>query len=432
MKIIALTAENIKKLTAVEITPAGHIVQIVGKNGQGKTAVLDSIWWAIAGTEHIQSQPIRKGEKTARIKLDLGELKIERRFTEKNSYLVVENAEGARYPSPQKMLDGLIGALSFDPLAFARMEPRKQFDELRRISKIEVDLDALDEANKVDFANRTDINREARAKYAQAAAIVVKTDLPDAPFDENALLDRIQVAADENAQIEQRKVRRVEAVQTIKEGRRAAQARRERAAELHRQADEFENEAKVMDEEADGVQQRLDAAGALPAPTDISGLRRELDAAKATNFEIAKRKQRQTVETEAKALEAQAAALTKAMDGRAAAKMKAIAAAKLPVKDLGFGDGIVTLNGIPFEQASSSERLRVSLAVAMAANPKLRVIRIEDGSLLDEDSLAEIGAMAKDNDYQVWIERVDTSGRVGFIIEDGHVRGASTPAAAAE
>ena len=27
--------------------------------------------------------------------------------------------------------------------------------------------------------------------------------------------------------------------------------------------------------------------------------------------------------------------------------------------------------------------------------------------------------MAVDNDYQVWIERVDSSGKVGFVIEDG-------------
>lgn len=49
MKIVSLTAENVKKLTVVEITPAGNLVQITGKNGQGKSSVLDAIWWALAG-----------------------------------------------------------------------------------------------------------------------------------------------------------------------------------------------------------------------------------------------------------------------------------------------------------------------------------------------------------------------------------------------
>src|SRR5438874_2068433 len=98
MKIISLVAENIKKLRAVEITPDGEIVTISGRNGQGKTSVLDSIWWALTGTKHIQGEPIRKGETKARIKLDLGGLVVERKFTAAGSTLSVESAEGARFP----------------------------------------------------------------------------------------------------------------------------------------------------------------------------------------------------------------------------------------------------------------------------------------------------------------------------------------------
>lgn len=37
MKIVKLQAENIKRLVAVEISPAGNVVEITGKNGQGAT-----------------------------------------------------------------------------------------------------------------------------------------------------------------------------------------------------------------------------------------------------------------------------------------------------------------------------------------------------------------------------------------------------------
>lgn len=57
----------------------------------------------------------------------------------------------------------------------------------------------------------------------------------------------------------------------------------------------------------------------------------------------------------------------------------------------------------------------------MAANPKLRVLRIRDGSLLDKKSLGLIAAMADDQDFQVWIEAVDTTGKVGIFMEDGAV-----------
>src|SRR5262245_40607787 len=142
MKITKLIAENVKKLSVVEITPDGNLVQITGKNGQGKSSVLDAIWWALAGQTNIQAAPIRKGENEARIVLDLGEIIVRRTFRQKTkkddsgaevaddgytTAIVVENAQGARFPSPQRMLDGLLGALSFDPLAFANMDAKAQF-----------------------------------------------------------------------------------------------------------------------------------------------------------------------------------------------------------------------------------------------------------------------------------------------------------------
>ena len=64
---------------------------------------------------------------------------------------------------------------------------------------------------------------------------------------------------------------------------------------------------------------------------------------------------------------------------------------------------------------------RVSVAMAMALNPEVRVIRITDGSLLDSENLRVIGEMASAGDFQVWVERVDESGKVGITIEDGEV-----------
>lgn len=117
MKIISLTSENFKRLQAVEIRPGGNLVEITGRNGQGKSSVLDSIWAALAGKDACPSVPIRKGKERARIKLDLGELVVTRTFVlqENGDYttqIAVENAQGARYPSPQRMIDALLGELT--------------------------------------------------------------------------------------------------------------------------------------------------------------------------------------------------------------------------------------------------------------------------------------------------------------------------------
>ena len=126
MKIDKLSIENLKRISKVEITPgADCMVLITGANGAGKSSVLDAIWWALAGERGIQSAPIRNGEKTARVSLDLGDVVVTREWARRDddsttTRIRVENAEGARFPSPQKMLDSLLGSLTFDPLKFAR------------------------------------------------------------------------------------------------------------------------------------------------------------------------------------------------------------------------------------------------------------------------------------------------------------------------
>ena len=77
-----------------------------------------------------------------------------------------------------------------------------------------------------------------------------------------------------------------------------------------------------------------------------------------------------------------------------AEKAKTIAAADMPVTGLGFGDGCVTFDGLPLEQASDAQP-EISMAIAAAMNPKLRVLRIRDGSLLDDDALARVAAWAE-------------------------------------
>lgn len=418
MKIVSLVAENIKKLKAVEITPSDAVVAIAGKNGAGKTSVLDSIWWALSGTTHIQAQPIRKGQTKARIKLNLGELIVERKFTASGSTLSVENAEGARFPSPQKMLDALIGALSFDPLAFARMNPKEQFEELRRISQVEIDLDAIDRLNASDYAKRTELNRDAKTRQAQADGILVSDNIPAEPIDEREMLDAIQKAGEHNLEIERLNTINVQAMSEATSFDLSEARQTERARQLREDAESclrLAEEARVL---AVAARKKVKE---MPAPIDVTEIRATLDAARITNGEIEKLVRKTSLLKEVDTITMQALKLTQSMETRNMDKCAALAAANMPVDGLGLGEGCVTYKGVPLDQSSSAEQLRVSLSIAMAANPKLRVIRITDGSLLDDDSMAAIAEAAKKQDYQVWIERVDSSGKVGIVIDDGAV-----------
>ncbi|GEP00576.1 AAA family ATPase [Methylobacterium haplocladii] len=436
MKIFRLEAENVKRLKAVSITPDGNLVEITGRNGQGKSSVLDAIWWALSGTKPIQAVPIRKGQDEARIRLDLGEIRVTRTFKKRDgaeftTAVVVENADGARFARPQELLDKLLGQLSFDPLAFTRMDGRQQLDAMKRFVP-GFDFAGTEKANKDDFAGRTEVNRSAKALRAQADGITVPSGTPEARIDTAALVAEMEQAGEHNTDIERRRGRREQAERAIEAYAETAAGSRNRAAALRKEADEAEARADRDDAEAGRIRASLAEASALPDPIDTSALRQRIAAAGETNAAVARREERDRIDARAKEAEAKAAALTKAIEGRVAGMRSAIAQADLPVPGIAFGDDEILLNGVPFDQASSAEQLRTSVAIAMAANPKLRVIRVQDGSLLDAEAMAILGEMADAADCQVWVECVQSGRSTAIVIEDGEVLGATATPIAAE
>jgi DNA repair exonuclease SbcCD ATPase subunit len=409
MRILRFEAENVKRLKAVAITPAGNVVQITGANGSGKSSVLDAILWALAGVKGIDPEPIRQGETSARIRLDLGEVIVTRKFTHAGSTLTVEADTGAKFPSPQKLLDALLGALSADPLAFTRLSPTEQRKQLGDLVGLSDELAALDAQRAEAYATRTEVGREVR-RLEGALASFADVPADAASVDVAELMGTLaQVEASQQAAYEwDNNVRAVEA------GIREADAR---IASL-------QAEIEAARQYRADCTEALVALKATPVVAMGSGeaIRAQIVDAQRVNALAEKAKQRDALAAELAQSQAKVAELTAAIASCDEAKQALVQATALPLDGLAFADDGLTYQGVPLAQASSAEQLRVSTAIAMALNPTLRVIRIKDGSLLDESSLALLEQMAEAHDFQVWIERVDTSGTVGVVMEDGTAR----------
>lgn len=420
MRIIEFQAENIKKLKVVQIKPKGDVIEITGANGSGKTSVLDSILYTLAGTDNLPSQPIRRGADKGGTMVDLGEYIVIRKFTAAGSTLIVQGKKGERYQKPQQLLDGIFGNFSFDPLAFTRMHPKTQAEELRKLVRLDIDPDALDKANKEDYDARTIHNREIKQLEAQAAGISIVAELPAAPVDLSALITQLQQAGTHNAEranIEALHLRRQD---DIKNQRDTASQQTMKAAALEKEAKALREMAAKARDAADAAEEKLKGE-TIPPPIDTAELREEIENARATNAQIDKRTQKEILLDKLAYLNGLVEGINEAMKGREKQKADAIAKASMPIEGLGFENGEVMYMGLPLNQASGAEQLRVSLSIAMASNPKARVILMKDGSLLDDNSMEIVKQMAGDRDYQIWIETVDTSGKVGIVMEDGMV-----------
>lgn len=436
LRLIHLEVENIKRLRAVSVTPDGNVIEITGRNKQGKTSLLDAVWWALTGTADIQRSPIRTGEETARIFLDLGELKITRKFIaqEGGTYttsLIVEAEDGARYPKPQAMLDNLITELSIDPLAFTDSAAKEQFNLLKRLVP-GIDFVAIEAANRVDYEARTDINRSLKDAAAQARGIVFPENTPDEPIDTQQLVAELEQAGQHNSNVMARIGRREQLAKDIDHRRREAESFDQQAEGYLRLAKEAKDKAEELRKEATADELRLNNAEPLPAPIDTAAIRSRIAMADETNMQVARKQQHKQLTARAAELEAEADRLTKAIDAREVEKQKAVAAAEIPVAGIGFGDGFVTLNGQPFDQASDAEQLAAAIEIAIAVNPRLRLVRVREGSRLDQTSWSTLQTMAKARDFQVLVETVESDRPGSIVIEDGMVANAEQPKQAAE
>ena len=390
MRITRLEAENFKRLKAVDITPDGHTVVIAGRNAQGKSSVLDAIMAALAGRNGAKElvRPIRDGEAKARVVVELDDLVVERKWTPSGSTVTVSPKGGnAKLNSPQAVLDKLIGSLSFDPLAFAEAEPKKQVETLIDLIGREA-FDALAAERKAAYDNRTEMNREVKRFRGEVESRSDATEVE--PVDVSKLSLELEAAIE------------------LEAARANWEAIEAEIASLRAKQERISAAAKDV----------VDHVNPRPSE-EVRGLLREVDS---INRQAQRWIDRQAAEKGLEQAEAVVAKHTELIESVDKQRADLIASAPLPVDGLGFDDDGVTFNGVPFVQSSAAERLKVSVGMAMALNPELRVICIRDASLLDADSKNALVALAVEHDFQIWYEIVGDGGSVGVVIEDGEVQ----------
>lgn len=433
MNILSLKTENVKRISVVQITPDGHLVVIGGKNGQGKSSVLDSIMYALAGGDSLPTKPVRKGADKARVELDLGDLLVKRTFTAAGgTSLIVTNKDGVKYPTPQAMLDGLTGRLSFDPLEFAQQKPDKQSETLQAL--VGLDFQAKDAAIETVFNQRTILNRDVKALQARLVAAPEHKDVSGAEVSTADILAQQTKASEQNdsnrkARVESNAFKDA-AIRTEGEAEREAKAINELDLEIERlttkrnghqaQLRELEDKVRLQREAWRTAQEKLKDL----IDIDLAPFHQQARAAEETNRKLRDNQAKAALRAQFNAKQKEADQLTDQIDALEKEKRAAISSAKFPVPGLSLDDTRqVIFNGIPFDQASTAEQLRVSVSIGLALNKNLRILLIRRGSDLDPDSLALVADMAAKADAQVWLETSRTDAPVSVIMDDGHIQG---------
>ena len=234
---------------------------------------------------------------------------------------------------------------------------------------------------------------------------------PAEPVDVGELADQLKAAQAANQENTRQR-------QALAAARDTLTSRQTRVANLRAELAKAEEAARSS---AEAVQ-NLETSVAGLLDVDTAALLEQIRGAEAINRQVRENHERRAVAAEHAVADRQSGELTAQIEAVDQQKAEAIAAARMPVQGLGFdAAGVVTLNGLPLDQASAAERLRVSVAIGLAMNPRLRVLLIRDASLLDRESMRVVAGMAREAGAQLWVERVEVDEQTTVLIEDGQV-----------
>lgn len=403
-KIVNLGVENFCRVKAVrlDLDDAGNLVVIGGRNAQGKSSVLDAIVAGLVGGKTIPADPVRHGEDKAVITIELSNgLRLERVIQkDRDMTLRLRDEEGGAVKRPQELLDKLCGAIAFDPLAFAREEPKKQLRILEELAgidgpKMERQKAAFEEDRKIVGRERDRL----KAVYNST-----KFD-PDAkPISVEAVLDELEVGRKRAEEIRARKVR-------VQEDDARLESLEKQIADLQAHRDQL---AKLTAERKAWLADN-------PEP-DLTPLENRLRIAEESNAKVRANEEFGKVAKEMDEATKEYDRLTGEIHAIDALRKKALAEAKLPIEGLDFGMDGVMFNEVPFEQASSAEKIRVSIALGMALSPDLRTMLMREGAFLDDEGVRLVAQAAKENDFCLFLERPGEDEGCFVVIEDGEVK----------
>ena len=180
VKIASVEAENVKRVKAVYLEPkADGLTVIGGRNGQGKTSVLDAIAWALGGDKMRPSNAKREdaaGDPQLRVVLDNG-IVVERRG--KNSSLKVIDPSGNK--GGQQLLNSFTEQLALNLPRFMQATDKEKAETLLSIMGVGEELAALDAQKQAAYNQRLAVGQMERQKRGAANDM---RHWPDAPAQE--------------------------------------------------------------------------------------------------------------------------------------------------------------------------------------------------------------------------------------------------------
>lgn len=401
IKINKLEIENVKRVKAVSLEPTQNGLTVIGgRNGQGKTSILDSIAWALGGNKYKPSQPHREGSvlpPNLQISLSNG-LEIKR--DGKNSDLKVIDPSGQK--AGQKLLDSFVEEFALNLPKFMESSNADKARTLLQIIGVGDKLAEFEKKEQELYNERLVIGRVADQKKKFAAEMTYFQEAPKELISVSELIQEQQAILAKNAENER--------------------LRGQRDNLKQRQADLDSEIARLIEEKAK-VDQQLEIAE--KDALDLHDESTEQLEYSISNTEEINRKVRANLDKDKAEQDAQVEKekydnLSAQIDRIRLDKNQLLEDADLPLPGLSVAEGELLYKGQRWDNMSGAEQLKVSTAIVRKLNPECGFILIDKLEQMDLDTLKEFGQWLEQEQLQAIATRVSTGDECSIIISDGY------------
>lgn len=411
VKIVSLEAQNVKRLKAVELTPAQDGLNIIGgNNGQGKTSVLDAIAWALGGEKFAPSKPKRAESVTdpvIRVTLSNGFV-VER--SGKNGMLKIKDPSGKK--SGQKILDEFIEKLALNLPAFMAMNDKEKAKVLLQIIGVGDQLYELDTKCSTLYNRRLEIGRIADQKEKYAKEMTIYADVPKEPVSASELISMQQEVLARNGQ-RQQWINEASSI-TIQIG------------QITSEISMTEKRLSDLRTQLSTLQDKANAASHTPEELEMEStaeLEERLRSIEAVNAKVRANLDREKADIDAEEYRKQYNDLTAEIETVRAQRMELLNGAEMPLDGLSVEDGVLTYHGQAWDNMSGAEQLKCAAAIVRKLNPQCGFVLMDKLEQMDMQTLREFGAWLEAEGLQVLATRVSTGEECAVIIEDGYSHG---------
>ena len=407
IKINKLEIENVKRVRVVKLEPAAAGLTVIGgKNGQGKTSVLDSIAWALGGEKYRPSRAQNQDSvipPSLHIVMSNG-LVVERKG--KNSSLTVTDPQGNR--AGQQLLNSFVEQLALDLPKFLSATPKEKADTLLRIAGVGAQLAELERKEKEVYNERTTVGRIADQKLKYAREQPYYPDAPQEPVSAAKLIRQQQEILARNGENQRKR-------DNLAVLRRNAALLQVQAAEQEARLRELkEKQAQV---EGDIRTAEMDVQGLIDQSTEE--LERNIGQVDETNRKVRANLDKDKAEEDARGYAAQYDFLTQELEGIRKEKQSLLDSADLPYPGLSVENGELLYMGSRWDCMSGAEQLKVATAIVRRLKPECGFVLLDRLEQMDMDTLGEFGRWREQENLQAIATRVSTGGECSIIIEDG-------------